>query len=75
MNPPSTPGTNRVKWVEETSQVNEDFMKICNEESDRVYFLEIYFQYPEKLHDFQNDLPFLPEKLKVEKVEKLVANL
>ena len=31
-------------------------------------------QYSEKLHEF-NMLPFLPESVKLEKVEKLVANL
>ena len=46
-----------------------------NEESDKGYFLEFDVQYPEKLHDLHNDLLFLPERLKIEKVEKLVANL
>ena len=46
-----------------------------NEESDKGYFLEVDVQYPEKLHDLHNDLPFLPERLRIEKVEKLVANL
>ena len=32
-------------------------------------------QYLEKLHEIHNDLPFLPERMKTEKVEKLVANL
>ena len=27
------------------------------------------------LHEIHNDLPFLPERMKIEKVEKLVANL
>ena len=39
------------------------------------YFLEVDVQYPEKLHEFQNDLPFLPERMKIEKAEKLIANL
>ena len=39
------------------------------------YFLEVDVQYPEKLHDIFNELPFLPERVKIEKVEKLVANL
>ena len=26
------------------------------------------------MHDFQNDLQFLPEKMEIEKVEKLAAN-
>ena len=46
-----------------------------NEESDKGYFLEVDVQYPERLHDLHNDLPFLPERLRIEKVEKLVANL
>ena len=28
------------KWVEETSQFNEDFVKIYNDDSDERYFLE-----------------------------------
>ena len=31
--------------------------------------------YPEELLDIHSDLPFLPEKMKIEKIEKLVANL
>ena len=32
-------------------------------------------QYPEKLHELHNDLPFLPERKKIKKLEKLVTNL
>ena len=46
-----------------------------NEESDKGYFLEVDVQYAEKLHDLHNHLPFLPERLRIEKVEKLEANL
>ena len=38
------------------------------------YFLEIDIQYPEELHELHNDLTYLPEKMKIENVEKLVAN-
>ena len=38
-------------------------------------FFEVDVQYLEKLHELHNDLPFLPERMKIEKVEKLVANL
>ena len=31
-------------------------------------------QYLENLHDLHNVLPFLPERMKVEKVKKLVEN-
>ena len=47
----------------------------CNEESDEGYFLKVDVQYAEKLHELHNDLLFLPERMKIEKFEKLVANL
>ena len=37
--------------------------------------LKIYVQYPEKSHEFHNDLPFLVERMKFEKTEELVINL
>ena len=61
-----------VKWNEETSQFNEDFTEIYNKDSDIGYFIETYVLYPEKLHELHNDLPFLPEKMTI---EKLMANL
>ena len=50
-------------------------MKNCNEENDEGYFFEIDVQYLEKLHELHDDLPFLSERMKIEKVKKLVANL
>ena len=46
-----------------------------NEESEEWYFLEVDVQYIEKLHEFHNDLRLLPERMKIQKVKKLVANL
>ena len=66
---------NNFELIKDTSQFNEDFIKNYNEESDEGYFLEVDVQYLEKLHELHNDLPFLPERMKIEKVEKLVANL
>ena len=66
---------NRFEWIEDTSQFNEDFMKNYNEEIDKGYFLEVDVQYSEKLHEIHSDLPFLAERIKFEKVEKLVTNL
>ena len=63
------------KWVENTSQFNNDFIVNYNENSDEGYFLEADVQYPEKLHQLHNDLTFLDKRMKIEQVEKLVANL
>ena len=65
---------NNFEWIEDTSQFNEDFIKNYNEENNQEYFLEVDVQYLEKLDDLHNDLPFLPERMKIEKVRKLIAN-
>ena len=66
---------NNFEWIKDTSQFNKDFIKTYNEESDKGYFLEVEIQYIEKLHELHNDLSFLPERIKIEKVEKLATNL
>ena len=66
---------NTFEWVEDTSQFNEDFIKNHNKEGDKGYLLEVDVQYPVKLHELHNDLLFLPQRMKIEKVEKLVTNL
>ena len=63
------------EWIEDNSQFNEILKKNYNEESDEGYFLEVDVQCLEKLHELHNDLSFLPKRIKIEKVEKLVANL
>ena len=49
-------------------------MKYCNEESDKESFLEVDVQYLEKLQELHNDLLILLENIKIEKIEKRVAN-
>ena len=66
---------NNFEWIQDNFQFNDDFIKNYNEESDGGYFLEVDAQYLEKLDEIHYDLPFLPEKLKIKKVEKLVASL
>ena len=59
---------NDFKWVEKTSQFNEDLIRICNEDSNIVYLIEAVVQYPENLHNLYNDVPFLHERMKIEKI-------
>ena len=66
---------NKFQWIEDISQFNEDFIKNYKEDSDEGYFAEADVQYPEKLHELHNYLLFLPERMKLDKFEKLVANL
>ena len=64
---------NGFKWVEKLSKFNERFIKSYNENSDIGYFLEVDVEYPKKLFNSHKDLPFLPERRKLQKVEKLVC--
>ena len=61
---------NGFRWVHDASRFNEDFIKNYNENSDIVDV-----EYPKKLFDSQKDLPFLPERKTLEKVEKLVCSI
>ena len=73
---------NNFESIEDTSQFNEEKksyklqkLKSYNEESNEGSFLKVDVKYPEKSHERQNDLPFLPKRMKIEKVEKLAGNL
>ena len=66
---------NGFKQVGNTSQCNKDFIKNYTKDSHERYFLEVGAQYSEKLHYLHNDLQFLLQKMKIEQVENLVANL
>ena len=59
---------NNLEWIKDTSHVSEDFIKNYKEERDEGYFLKVYIQYLEKLHEVHNDLLFLPERMKTKKV-------
>ena len=62
-------------WVEDLSKINEDFIKNYDKGSDKGYILEVDAKYPRNLHDLHSDLPFLPERIKIDKCNKLVCNL
>ena len=57
------------------SEFDEDFVKIYKVKSKEGHFFEIDIHNLKSLHKFQNNLSFLPERMKIGKVEKLVAIL
>ena len=56
---------NNFKWIKDTSQFNDDFIKSCNEENNEGCFLEADVQYVEKLHKLHNDLPLLLGRMNI----------
>ena len=61
----------RFRWVD--VKLNE-ICKLAKRE-DKSYLLEVDVSYPKELHDSHNDLPFMCERMEINKVEKLVPNL
>ena len=60
--------------MEDLSKIDEPFIKNYNEDRNKGYILEADVEYPKNLHDLHSDLPFLPERMKIHKYNKLVCN-
>ena len=72
------------KWKKNMSKFTEEFIKNYDEDRDNEYIPEVDVnygkaeskgRYPEKLHDLHSDLPFSPERMKIDKCKKLICNL
>ena len=63
------------EWVEDISEIDENFIKNYDEDSNVGYFIKADIKYPTELHNKHSDLPFLSERMKVNKCKKLVCNL
>ena len=66
---------NGFKWVKKLSKFNEDFIKDYDENSNKGYFREVDVDYPKKLFDLHKNLPFLRERKKVNKIEKIICSI
>ena len=68
---------NGFRWLhsDEINKINEEFIKNYNESDNKGYILEVDVKYPKRLHELHSDLPFLPERMKINKCKKLVCNL
>ena len=70
---------NGFKWLDNDKRaeyvINEEFIKNYNENDKKGYILEVDVKYTKKLHDLHSDLPFLHERMEINKCNKLVCNL
>ena len=68
---------NDFKWIEtnDLSTFDENVTKIYYKNSDTGYILEVDIEYPKELFNKHKDLPFLPERMKINKCSKLVCTL
>ena len=66
---------NGFKWEENIHKFNEEYIKNYDEDSNKGYFLEVDVEYPKHLFNLHSDLPFLPERKKIEKCNKLACNI
>ena len=65
---------NGFKWTD-SDEINEEFIKNYNENDNKGYILEVDIKHPKRLHELYNDLPFLSERMKIDKCNKLVCNI
>ena len=63
------------KWVDDILIFTEDFIKNYDENIYKGYILEVDVEYPKDLHKLHSDLPFLPQRMKINKCDKLVCNV
>ena len=68
--------TGNFKWMDDLDKYStHDKIEKLSREIDKGYVLEVDVKYPEELHDEHNDLPFMCDKMEINKVEKLIPNL
>ena len=63
---------NGFKWLD-SNKINEEFKKNYYENDKKGYIFEVDVK--KKLHELRGDLPFLPERMEINKCKKLVCNL
>ena len=59
------------KWLDDIEIINKYFIKEYNDVNDKGYILEVDINYPEELHNTHSDMPFLSERMVINKTKKI----
>ena len=65
------------KWIEKYDllKFTEEFIKNKDKNSDIGYFLEVDVENPKSFYKVHSNLPFLPERIEINKCTKLICNV
>ena len=63
------------KWSNKLDKFTDKFIKNYDKNSDKRYIPEVDAEDPKDHHKLHSDLPFLPERRKIRKIEKLICCL
>ena len=65
------------KWLDkdDISNFNDELIKKYDENSDIGYIFEGDIEYPKYIRMIHSDLPFLPERMKINKSTKIFCNV
>ena len=61
------------KWVNDISEIDENFVKVYNKNDNKGYILDVDVDYPNKLQNLHSDLPFLPERMVINNTKKYIV--
>ena len=67
--------THGFRWINKVEELTPEKIAKLVKKDRKGYILEVDVDYPKELHESHNELPFLPERMKIGKVEKLIPNL
>ena len=63
------------KWMVDIPGIDENFVKSYKKNSGKGYILKVDVDYSCELQNLHCDLPFLPERMVVNNIKKLICNL
>ena len=63
------------KWIKNIHRMDENFIKTYDENGDIGFYFDVDAECPKNLNNLHRDLPFLSERMKVNKCNKLICNL